>query len=789
MAKNRNKSRNQPQNQPKQNTNVASQPQQKPVTKDDLSSSNTKDEFEKTKQQLLKQAEDELKIVEEMKAQEEESLKKIRQDIEMENANLAKIREEKEPLEKDIETQREELAKIEADKKKAEEKARTVLDEAKSKGLKIVEDAEKMVTEEQREIVRKLMEKRADLNSQKEELDSLKIELLNKKNDFEYDKEALEVERAHTQKQRERYNEASPEKIGELELALNDAKKESDLLRGKYNEQTEKYHQAQLTLDDIKTDAGGSIKSLLLEHKELKERNEELERIHEKYPTEESIEELEKAKKDCETLNKENEELDRERRLYKDETLANQSALRELENIKSRADATTTLNDHLLKELESHKTALESRTGDTCPALTKVDSEVEGEEFYGILKKRDDKDGLSNLKDIVSHVKNYAGSRTKEEQLYYKDDDIRAFLAGMAVSRLIILQGMSGTGKSSLPRIFSESISGFNRLIPVESSWRDRNELLGYYNDFNKKFNAKTFTIELYRSGKKECHMVPTFIVLDEMNLSRIEYYFSDFLAVLQETNPKNWLIELVSNDMRTLPMDIPVKEKNNMPNKDHSDIYSIWERFKKSQSGELETSITDEEKTRLADYLEPLGLLTGAKDLINGRKVRVSKNVWFVGTANRDESTFEITDKVYDRAQVISLDEKGEQEKNYISVNQKKIDIGTLLELFKEATDNFDKVKDVEERLTKLDNFLIKKFAVSFGNRIVRQTIDFAAVFVAAGGKLTDALDYQISTKILRKVISSDNRGVLEEFEILADENNYQKTAQMISKRLKNLG
>ena len=105
----------------------------------------------------------------------------------------------------------------------------------------------------------------------------------------------------------------------------------------------------------------------------------------------------------------------------------------------------------------------------------------------------------------------------------------------MAVSRLIILQGMSGTGKSSLPRIFSEAISGFNRLIPVESSWRDRNELLGYYNDFNKKFNAKSFTIELYRSGKERCREIPTFIVLDEMNLARIEYYFSDFLAILQE--------------------------------------------------------------------------------------------------------------------------------------------------------------------------------------------------------------------------------------------------------------
>lgn len=213
---------------------------------------------------------------------------------------------------------------------------------------------------------------------------------------------------------------------------------------------------------------------------------------------------------------------------------------------------------------------------------------------------------------MVSHVKNYAGSRRKEEQLFYTENDIRAFLAGMAVSRLIILQGMSGTGKSSLPRIFSEAISGFNRLIPVESSWRDRNELLGYYNDFNKKFNAKSFTIELYRSSKDRCQVIPTFIVLDEMNLARIEYYFSDFLAILQEPDHDKWLIELVSSDMRTLPMELPDTLKQKMKNNEPT-IYAIWEKIEKSRLGDLKSEISDEGKTELTTYLAKLGELTGA--------------------------------------------------------------------------------------------------------------------------------------------------------------------------------
>jgi hypothetical protein len=291
----------------------------------------------------------------------------------------------------------------------------------------------------------------------------------------------------------------------------------------------------------------------------------------------------------------------------------------------------------------------------------------------------------------------------------------------------------------------------------------------------------------LYRSGKEICHNVPTFIVLDEMNLSRIEYYFSDFLAVL-ETDPENWMVELVSNDMRTFPMDISLDEKQLM--KKDSTIYNIWERLEKSSRGELDAVTTDEEKTKLADYLKGRKLLTGAKDLIDGRKLRIHKNVWFVGTANKDESTFEITDKVYDRAQVLSLDKKGEPEPSYTDVRQKRIDIDTLGELFENAIKGFKgQTKAVEAKLNELDKLLIEKFDASFGNRIVQQTIDFAAVFTAAGGKLEDALDYQISTKILRKVITSDDNNALRKFQEFSFDNNYGKTDSLIEKRLKDLG
>ena len=84
------------------------------------------------------------------------------------------------------------------------------------------------------------------------------------------------------------------------------------------------------------------------------------------------------------------------------------------------------------------------------------------------------------------------------------------------------------------------------------------------------------------------------------------------------------------------------------------------------------------------------------------------------------------------------------------------------------------------------LDNILIEQFDVSFGNRIVSQTVDFVAVFVNAGGSVNEALDYQISTKILRKVITSDDEAAL----IILKEavSDYPKTLRLINKRLKEL-
>lgn len=823
MAKKNRNNTKKPQNQPQS----APKPEVKAeVTVTDVVESKTESEFEKNKEAVIKKFMDDIGILEEEKKTADEAAaesKRLSEELESQRADLAekkaKIQEEYDAIKAEYDkavstidsaqTEAEgiiSLAKEESETTAAEAKASAdaTIEEANQKANEIREAAEKeriekltSAAEEAREVwksqIEDLKKQIEDISRREKELHDAQLKLDSDRQDFEFEKEALDDEKAYVQRRKERYDSSSPSKVEELEVELKDEKSKYGMLIEKYEALSKRLEETQVLLDTVKTEIessnGGkkivSMREIIAEMQEFREKYERLAAVYEKYPDDASISALEEKAQRAEKLERENSALEQERNRYREEAVAARNASKELEVVRQEVEATNALNEHLLQELESHKTALESRTGDTCPSLSKVDTETEESDFVADINRRVQRTSLESLRDIVSHVKNYAGSRNKDERLYYTDNDIRAFLAGMAVSRLIILQGMSGTGKSSLPRIFSEAISGFNRLIPVESSWRDRNELLGYYNDFNKKFNAKSFTIELYRSTKKRCKEVPTFIVLDEMNLARIEYYFSDFLAILQEPDHDKWLIELVSSDMRTLPMELPEEVKQKM-RKDDPTVFAIWEKIERSRQGDLKSETSDEEKEMLTSYLAKLGRLTGAKDLIDGRKIRVTDNIWFIGTANQDESTFEISDKVYDRAQVVSLNRKGVSEGQYANTEKKYISVTDLIKLFEGAINAYKKKAEVEARLEKLDAVLMDKFDISFGNRIVSQTVDFAAVFTAAGGSLEDALDYQISTKILRKVISSDDGEAF--LELLDATKDYKETQRLINKRIKDL-
>ncbi|MDY6058161.1 MAG: hypothetical protein SPI36_02805 [Candidatus Onthovivens sp.] len=330
------------------------------------------------------------------------------------------------------------------------------------------------------------------------------------------------------------------------------------------------------------------------------------------------------------------------------------------------------------KEKEEAKEVIDE-VNSRFPKLTYVDHQYK--DFDNNIA---DIEGLT-LEEICTSFRNFAASQL---HLYYTIDTIRQLFAGMATSKLIILEGISGTGKTSLPYAMGKFFNFDANICSVQPSWKDRSELIGYYNEFTKKFNETEFLKALYTSiYRKDVNL----IVLDEMNLARIEYYFAEFLSVMEMPNVNEWKIELINS---------------------YSD--------------------------------------TDPKFVQNG-KILIPQNVIFFGTANNDDSTFTISDKVYDRAISLFFDNKGIPFEADIqeSIN---LNYDQLERLYKEAQENYPVSEKLLDKFAELDDFVIAKFKLAFGNRILKQLKIFIPTYVACGGTDLDGLDFIFTNKILKK-------------------------------------
>ena len=124
---------------------------------------------------------------------------------------------------------------------------------------------------------------------------------------------------------------------------------------------------------------------------------------------------------------------------------------------------------------------------------------------------------------------------------------------------------------------------------------------------------------------------------------------------------------------------------------------------------------------------------------------------MWYIGTANNDDSTFAITDKVYDRAMPINIDTKGVPfEAPYTeAVN---INYNYFEELLNVAKANNVVSEENLKKINLLDDYVIEHFRIAFGNRIVKQLRDFVPAYVGCGGTEIDGLDYVLARKVFRK-------------------------------------
>jgi hypothetical protein len=371
---------------------------------------------------------------------------------------------------------------------------------------------------------------------------------------------------------------------------------------------------------------------------------------------------------------------------------------------------------------ENNGTALTNDSGlalsnfDPCPAFSLLDAKVD--DFKKDLEERE-KTPVNNpsLNGLINFVVDYA--KDSRLHLSYSQQDVATFVSGLGACRLSVLQGMSGTGKTSLPKIFTEAIEANCEIIEVESSWKDKNELMGYYNEFSSMYTPKKFTQALYKAClNKE---IPTLIVLDEMNLSRIEYYFSDFLSLME------------------------------------------------NEEGQRQVKLLNVDLEKVKDGVKSQYLC-----LEDGTTLHVPANIWFIGTANRDESTFVISDKVYDRAHTMNFNKRAPKVRDYDAPIAKQFySYDVLSSLLNKAKEEgkFDAEKN--DLINKVEEIL-RPYNISFGNRILKQIEDFVDIYQACFPK-KDVLDEAVETILLSKVVAKlevktidDKEGLIKSFQDL---------------------
>ncbi|MEJ3736193.1 MULTISPECIES: MrcB family domain-containing protein [Bacillus cereus group] len=319
---------------------------------------------------------------------------------------------------------------------------------------------------------------------------------------------------------------------------------------------------------------------------------------------------------------------------------------------------------------------------------------------------------------IIDHVSSYIQSKG----FFYEKKDLINFFLSLKTKPFVILSGISGTGKTKIVQWFAESLgateeNGQFTLIPVRPDWSDSSDLLGYVN-LQGEFQERPLIKVLENADANPNR--PYFVVLDEMNLARVEYYFSDFLSVIESRK---------------------------------------WKDGKIVTSPVLPESITN-------------------------KHITIPSNVYIIGTVNMDETTHPLSKKVLDRANTIEFNTVNLDYFNFLmDVEEKEAEIAAnrsleteylhLKECFKE---NEDLVRNISSVLIEI-NKTLESVGAQVGYRI-RDEICFYMAYNEQGKLLSfdEALDYQIYQKILPRLAGSDGRTeeVLKQLYVLCTNEEY---------------
>ena len=292
----------------------------------------------------------------------------------------------------------------------------------------------------------------------------------------------------------------------------------------------------------------------------------------------------------------------------------------------------------------------------------------------------------------------------------YDEKLLKNFYLSLKSKPFVLLAGTSGTGKTRLVRLFAEAIgaygSGRYKQVAVKPDWSDSMDLFGHVNLDNKFVPGAI--VEFTKKAADDPNKLPYILCLDEMNLARVEYYFSDFLSIMET---RDWVEDEIVTD-------------NLVP--------------KICYSG-------DEDAEKLYSNL------------------MIPENLYIIGTVNMDETTFPFSKKVLDRANTIEFSYVDFNLPESISPNETEaIEVkneflrSDYLKLRTDCIDKWEAVKKFNEDITKI-NSVLERSDSHFGYRM-RDEIIFYMLYNDEFGLLDEkeAFDNQIMQKILPRIQGS---------------------------------
>ncbi|WP_314283275.1 AAA family ATPase [Haemophilus sputorum] len=370
----------------------------------------------------------------------------------------------------------------------------------------------------------------------------------------------------------------------------------------------------------------------------------------------------------------------------------------------------------------------------------------------------------------VSYIQAYLVNK----DILYPRHIIENYLTLLRTKDLIILAGDSGSGKTNLVKSFAEAVGGRSVIIPVKPNWTSSEDLLGYYNPLEKKFLSTPFLEALIEAEQNP--EIPYFICLDEMNLARVEYYFADFLSLL-ETRNETPEITLYATDesshvLSELKAVVDIIQSTKEKYKQDG-IVNFIELLKDEQlNAQLRLAFGFSDKDSLIKYHSEIRRMLSAI-ITMPSSIKMPSNVHIIGAINIDETTHYLSPKILDRAHIMRFESPllldwdsilNEVEQYEFEDVSKPIifDIEALGR--RDNYPKFDRENIFCQLFIELNKEFFHMFGIEFGMRTIRQGLNFLELFKDVNNDYDLAINNFMIHKVLPKFTFDGNKYIGEQ-------------------------